>query len=171
LPIIWDLTQIGFIKDNDKETISTMIIVNIKNQTLTFKDKVYQISTAKNGVGEVEDSFCTPRGQHKISEKIGAKASINTVFVGRKKTGEIYSQLLAKEQPNRDWILTRILWLEGCEESNKNTKQRYIYIHGAPDEAPFGSPFSSGCICMKNKDLIALFDKVSIGTEILIKEF
>jgi lipoprotein-anchoring transpeptidase ErfK/SrfK len=147
-----------------------MIVVDIKNQTLTFKDKAYQISTAKNGVGEIENSFCTPRGQHKISEKIGANEVINTIFVGREKTGEIYTQALAKEQPSRDWILTRILWLEGCEEHNKNTKQRYIYIHGAPDDAPFGSPFSSGCVCMKNADIIELFEEVNEGDEVLINE-
>lgn len=147
-----------------------MIIVNIAKQTLTFQNKKFRISTAKNGVGEVENSFCTPRGKFKISEKIGENAPIRTVFVGRKKTGEIYNTALGKQQSERDWILSRILWIEGCEEKNKNTKERYIYIHGKPDESEFGKPNSKGCICMKNKEMIELFNQVDVGTKILIKE-
>ncbi len=147
-----------------------MIIIDINKQILTFEHKSWMISSAKNGLGEVENSFCTPRGKFKISEKIGADTPINTVFVGRKETGETYNKILGKQQPERDWILSRILWLEGCEEKNKNTKSRYIYIHGKPDEAEFGTPNSKGCICMKNKEMIELFDSVSVGTEILIKE-
>ncbi|SFV68988.1 Glutamate synthase [NADPH] large chain [hydrothermal vent metagenome] len=143
-----------------------IINIDITKQTLFFCGKSFLISSAKNGLGEIENSFCTPRGKHKIIEKIGDGALINTVFVGRKKTGEIYNPTLEDKYPNRDWILTRILWLEGCEVANRNSKNRYIYIHGTPDKV--GVPLSHGCIRMNNKDIIELFDKVDVGTEVLI---
>jgi lipoprotein-anchoring transpeptidase ErfK/SrfK len=145
-----------------------MIIINIANQTLTYKDKSYLISSATNGVGEQEGSFCTPLGRFKIAEKIGQNLAINSVLKSRIFTGEIYNLDLAKQYPNRDWILTRILWLDGIEGHNQNTKKRYIYIHGTPDENPIGVPLSKGCIRMRNKDIIELFDLVQISSDVAI---
>lgn len=134
----------------------------------------YPVSTAKKGLGEIKGSEQTPRGWHIIRAKIGAGQPINTVFVGRRPTGEIYGPSLALQFPERDWMLTRILWLSGLEIGknrlgNVDTMQRYIYIHGCPDEVPLNLPLSHGCIRMHNTDLIKLYDSVPIGTKVLIK--
>lgn len=131
------------------------------------------VATAKNGVGETRNSECTPRGWHTIRAKIGAGMPINTVFVGRRPTGEIYSPQLRRLFPERDWILTRILWLSGLEPGKNrlgevDTMRRYVYIHGAPDEDPMGVPSSHGCIKMRNQDVIALFDRVPVGIRVKI---
>lgn len=140
-----------------------MLKINIQTQTLSHQGKTYPISSAKNGVGEVEGSFCTPTGRFRIAEKIGDGLAPGTVLVGRVPTGEVYSQDLATQHPNRDWILTRILWLDGIEAHNNNTQSRYIYIHGTPDETRLSVPGSRGCIRMANSDMIALFDVVQVG--------
>mgnify|MGYP000311778320 CR=1 FL=1 len=133
------------------------------------------VSTALNGSGEQKNSGCTPRGLHQIRACIGANQAVNTVFVARRPTGEIYTPELELEFPNRDWILTRILWLSGLELAknrlaNVDTMQRYIYIHGCPDSLPMGKPLSHGCIRMHNKDLLTLFDLVSPGVKVMIHE-
>ena len=145
-----------------------MITINISKQALENKGKSYSISTAKNGIGEVEDSYCTPTGKFKIAEKIGANLECGTVLVDRESTGEIYNADLAKKNPDRDWILTRILWLDGVEVHNRNTKNRYIYIHGSPDETQMGMPGSKGCIRMHNYDVIELFESIHTGEEVVI---
>ena len=145
-----------------------MIFISIKDQTLSYQDKTYSISSAKNGVGEVEGSYCTPLGKFKIAEKIGKNLKTDSVLVGREPTGEIFSQTLFDKYPDRDWILTRILWLDGVEAHNNNTKARYIYIHGSPKQTPMGIPGSKGCIRMHNQDIIELFDKVHIGEDVVI---
>ncbi len=145
-----------------------MITIDIDNQTLKYRDKTYSISSAKNGVGEVEGSYCTPLGRFKISEKIGTNLELGSVLVAREPTGEIFSKTLFDQSPDRDWILTRILWLEGVEAHNQNTKNRYIYIHGSPDQTPMGVPGSKGCIRMHNQDVIELFDKVHTGEDVVI---
>jgi hypothetical protein len=145
-----------------------VITINIANQTLVFQNKSYAISSAANGVGEQEGSFCTPLGKFKIAEKIGADLALNSVLKGRVFTGEIYTLDLAQTHPDRDWILTRVLWLDGVESHNKNTKSRYIYIHGSPDTTPMSAPGSKGCIRMHNKDLIELFDLVQTGEDVAI---
>jgi len=134
-----------------------------------------QVSTAMKGGGEQNDSECTPRGRHIVHEKIGDRCDVNTVFVGRRPTGEMYTQMLAEKHPGRDWILTRILWLNGVEEGlnksgNVDTLRRYIYIHGSPDDVTIGVPGSHGCIRMRNEDIIRLFDLVDVGTPVLIEE-
>lgn len=151
-----------------------MLKINLTKQTLQhYQDKVlltqYAISSAKNGAGEIEGSNCTPRGLHKISEKIGAGLAINSVLIAREPTGEIYHTSLAKKHPDRDWILSRILWLDGCKDLNKNSKQRFIYIHGTPNTQPMGVPTSHGCIRMRNQDVIALFEQVSIEELVIIE--
>lgn len=134
-----------------------------------------EVSTALNGPGELVDSGCTPTGRHIIRAKIGDGLAANTVFVGRRPTGELYNSDLASQFPERDWILSRILWLSGLELGrnrlgNVDTMQRYIYIHGCPDELPMGKPLSHGCIRMRNTDVIALFDLVDVGTLVVINE-
>jgi lipoprotein-anchoring transpeptidase ErfK/SrfK len=133
----------------------------------------YLVSTAKNGTGQKNGSFCTPLGKHIIRAKIGTGQPVNTVFIKRRPTGEVYSPKLAAQFPKRDWILTRILWLSGCESGfNRlgpvDTMRRYIYIHGTPDSVKMGEPGSIGCIRMRNSDLVALFDQVSAGTPVEI---
>ena len=145
-----------------------MITINISKQALEYKGKSYSISTAKNGIGEIEDSYCTPTGKFKIAEKIGANLEFGSVLVDRESTGEIYNTDLAKQYPDRDWILTRILWLDGVEVHNQNTKNRYIYIHGSPDETPMGMPGSKGCIRMHNYDVIELFESIHTGEDVVI---
>lgn len=137
--------------------------------------KRYRISSSKNGAGEQNGSYCTPRGRHVIRAKIGAGAPVNTVFVERRPTGEIYSPELAEKFPGRDWILTRILWLSGCETGfnrlgKVDTMRRCIYIHGSPDSVEMGRPGSIGCIRMRNRDIIELFDEVAVGTPVEIIE-
>jgi lipoprotein-anchoring transpeptidase ErfK/SrfK len=136
--------------------------------------KNYAVSTARNGLGEGINSGKTPRGWHLIRAKIGATQPENTVFVGRRPTGEVYSADLAKRYPNRDWILTRIMWLSGLELGknrlgNVDTMRRFIYIHGYPDEN-IGKPLSKGCIRMHSKDILELFNLVEIGTKIYIED-
>ena len=157
------------------------IEISIQHQTLTLLDNFggvkakYSVSTAANGVGCLKDSGCTPLGQHIIRAKIGSGAAANTVFVGRRPTGEICTPELMTEFPNRDWILTRILWLS-CTEVNKNRlgnvdkMQRYIYIHGSPESVEMGKIGSHGCIRMRNADIVALFDLVEAGTQVFISE-
>jgi len=134
-----------------------------------------QIATAKNGVGERNGSEQTPRGWHVIRAKIGDDAPENSVFVARRRTNEQFTETLALDYPERDWILTRILWLSGLEPSfnrlgEVDTMRRYIYIHGCPDSAKMGEANSHGCIRMRNKDVIHLFDMVDVGTKVLITE-
>ncbi len=157
------------------------ICVSIARQALDLFDDAgqplhsYTISTAKNGAGEQRGSYCTPRGQHIVRAKIGAGAPENTVFVRRRPTGELHTPELSDQHPNRDWILTRILWLSGCERGHNrlgdvDTMRRYIYIHGSPNSAEMGKPASIGCIRMRNQDIIELFDRVAAGTPVEIVE-
>lgn len=154
--------------------------ISLSNQTLEVRedgapDVVYKVSTGRNGPGEKEGSECTPRGWHEVCEKIGAGELPGTVFVGRRVTGEIYHPDMRRQFPDRDWILTRILWLNGLEEGRNrsgdvDTRTRFIYIHGAPDDDPLGTPSSRGCIKMRSADVIALFDRVREGTRVHIVE-
>jgi len=158
---------------------SLFIKVDITQQVLNLYDgndllKSYPICSAKNGLGEQSGSECTPRGKHIIRAKIGQAAPLGSVFVGRRLTGEIYHSNLALLQPNRDWILSRILWLSGLERGRNrlgtvDTMRRYIYIHGAPDELILMQPSSHGCIRMFNKDVIELYDLVEAGVAVSIQ--
>ncbi len=155
------------------------IRIHINRQSLELETETgvqkWPVSTAARGPGEEKGSYCTPRGAHIIRAKIGTGCPINTVFVGRRPTGEIYTPELGRAEPGRDWILTRILWLSGTEPGfnrlgHCDTMQRYIYIHGTPDEQFEAVPQSHGCIRMRNADLIALFDQVPAGTPVVITE-
>jgi L,D-transpeptidase YbiS len=155
------------------------IVISISRQQLTLlnhnrPEREYPLSTALNGPGEQLNSGCTPRGKHRVRLIIGRDCPLNTVFIGRRASGEIYSHELGLKQPQRDWILTRILWLTG-EEPGFNrggacdTLKRYIYIHGTPQSEPMGEPLSHGCIRMRNHDIVELCELVGAGTEVVIK--
>lgn len=152
--------------------IAEQRLFRFENNELTHS---YCISTAKNGIGSDSGSEKTPLGEHIVRAKIGADAPNNAVFIGRRPTGEIYDAQLAAAYPNRDWILTRILWLSGKEIGQNrlgdvDSMRRYIYIHGTPDTEPMGEPLSHGCVRMRNNDIIELFDLVPAYCPVLIKE-
>lgn len=146
------------------------IEISIPEQSLALLEdghvlRRYSVSTSRNGPGEREGSFCTPRGEHVVRAKVGAGQPIKAVFVERRPTGEIWTPELAERFPERDWILTRILWLSGREPGKNrlgkvDTMRRCIYIHGSPDTAQMGKPGSIGCIRMRNADIAELFELV-----------
>jgi hypothetical protein len=157
------------------------IKISIPRQNLTLEDdqgqelRSYQVSTALNGAGEKKNSYRTPRGKHIVRAKIGADQPENTVFVGRRPTGEKWSAELSAQRPGHDWILSRILWLSGCEVGfnrlgDCDTMQRYVYIHGSPDSESMGVAGSHGCIRMHNADVMDLFDLVPVGTQVDISD-
>lgn len=155
-----------------------LIRIDVRRQRLYLEEgerllAEYPVSTGAAGVGEASGSGRTPRGLHCIRAKIGAGQPLDTVFVGRRPTGERYSEALGRAHPERDWILTRILWLSGLERGRNrlgavDTMRRYIYIHGCPDQLPMGEPLSHGCVRMRNADVAELFDRVAVGTRVLI---
>ncbi len=135
----------------------------------------YPVSTSKYGAGETNGSFCTPRGAHVIRARIGAGQPVNSVFVRRRPTGEIWTPDLHERYPGRDWILTRILWLSGREPGRNrwgevDTMRRYIYIHGTHEFAELGKPGSIGCVRMANRDILELFETALPGTPVDIRE-
>ena len=161
-----DASAISVRVDLDRQCLELHVQGNLQ--------RVYPVSTAGNGPGEREGSECTPRGRHSIRAKIGAGAAPGTVFVARRPTGERYTRELRATYPGRDWILTRILWLSGLEPGRNrlgsvDTMRRYIYIHGCPDDIDITIPGSHGCIRMRNDDVIDLFDRVAVGTEVVIE--
>lgn len=156
------------------------ILISLRHQTLRLQRghellREYPVSTARNGPGEQQGSGCTPLGTHVIRAKVGAGCEVGAVFVGRRPTGEVFSAALARARPQADWILTRLLWLGGREPGKNrfgavDTLRRYIYIHGCPDHEPMGEPLSHGCVRMRNHDIVELFDRVEVGTEVLIQD-
>lgn len=154
--------------------------INLAEQRLDLVEngdivESYSVSTSINGAGEQAGSFKTPRGRHVVRAKIGAGQPLGAVFVARRPTGEIYSEALASAQPDRDWVLSRILWLCGTEIGRNrlghvDSMRRYIYIHGTPDSEPLGEPRSIGCIRMSNTEVIELFELVAVGTPVEISE-
>ena len=159
--------------------MSLWLHVSVSDQVISCYDHndivaSYPVCTAKNGVGEQMGSEMTPRGWHYIRAKIGQGQPVNSVLVGRRPTGEVYDDALHDAHPERDWILTRIMWLCGLEPGknrggNVDTMRRYIYIHGTPPRRFTERPSSHGCIGMQNEDLLTLFEKVPLFTKILIK--
>ena len=150
------------------------IEIDVPSQTLRLGGKVFAISTSKNGLGEKNGSFCTPRGRHLVRAKIGAGQPLNAVFVRRRPTGEVWTPALHAAYPGRDWILTRILWLSGCEPGvnrmgDVDTMRRYIYIHGSHEQAEMGKPGSIGCVRMRGPDILELFDLVPPYTPVEIR--
>ena len=167
-------------KNDQTNNVQNYLDICIASQRLSVyqdgnKVQDYPVSTAQNGAGELMGSECTPTGWHKIRVKIGVGQPLNAVFVGRRATGEIYNTELAEQYPQRDWILTRIMWLGGLEPGKNrygkvDTTWRYIYIHGCPDQLMNGSPQSHGCIRMKNADVLDLFNRVGVGLKVYIHE-
>ena len=161
-----------------------MIEVSLASQQLSLFEaspegpkllRQFSVSTALTGAGEAEGSYCTPRGQHRIAQKSGAGEPLFAVLKGRQSTGEIWTPELEAKTPGCDWILSRILWLEGMEAGKNqgvrvDSHARYIYIHGTNEEHKIGTPVSHGCIRMKNADVVALYDLVETGTEVNIRE-
>jgi len=155
------------------------LVIDINIQRLTLfvgaqARRQYSVSTGANGAGEDYGSGCTPRGLHRVRLRIGDGCPVGAVFRGRRPTGEIHDAALAAAYPERDWILTRILWLTGCEPGRNrggsvDTLRRFIYIHGCPDSEPMGVPRSHGCIRMRNLDLIELFEQTPNGTLVEIR--
>ena len=163
-----------------KKNKRTYISISIKNQELSLYEreiliKRFSISTAKNGIGQQKNSFKTPLGKHIIRAKIGDNLPIYTVFSARRSINKVLRPEDALLQTKKDWILSRIIWLSGLEVGfnrlgNVDTMQRYIYIHGTPYEKDLGQPVSEGCIRMGNRDVIELFNLISVGTNVLINE-
>lgn len=155
------------------------IVIQVRAQALRLLQGAkelcsYPVSTARNGTGQMHGSGCTPLGRHHIRLKIGAGCAPGSVFVARRPTGEIWTPELAASYPQRDWILTRILWLSGDQPGYNrggrcDTLRRFIYIHGTPDDQPLGVAGSHGCVRMHNRDILALFDQVENGTPVNIQ--
>ena len=122
------------------------------------------VSTSRFGLGEEAGSQKTPRGLHSICEKIGANVPVFTIFDARLPVG-----IWDRAPSEKDLILTRILWLDGMEAANRSTKSRFIYFHGTNDETRIGTPASHGCIRLKNDDIISLFERIEIGTQVYIE--
>lgn len=156
------------------------VVIDLKMQRLTLFEGdttrcEFPVSSAANGPGEQMGSGCTPRGLHTARALIGRDLPSGSVFVARRATGEVYTHQLALQHPGRDWILSRIIWLRGCEAGRNrfgevDTMRRFIYIHGCPDTEPMGEPASHGCIRMRNKDIVELFDLLAPGISVLIRE-
>lgn len=152
-----------------------MIVIDLARQELVYGGRAYPVSTARKGAGEKNGSLCTPRGRHIVRAKIGAGQPLGAVFVRRRPTGEVWTPELDERYPGRDWILTRILWLSGCEPGRNrlgdvDTMRRYIYIHGSPDTAQMGKPGSIGCVRMRNRDVAELFGLVAPYTPVEIRD-
>ncbi len=147
------------------------LIVSVPEQKMVLLENgipvaSYTISTARKGIGDTPDSYQTPGGTMEIAEKIGAGSPIGTVFKDRRPTGEV----VAPDAPGRDPVVTRILWLRGLEEQNRNAYERFIYIHGTPQESLLGNPASYGCIRMRSADVTELFDRVGVGARVTVTD-
>ena len=146
------------------------IHVSIENQQLTLKDneqpiRIYPVSTSQFGIGTEEGSLKTPTGRFRVAEKIGSDMPHGTVFVGR-----VPLQADEALPATEDQITSRILWLDGLEEQNANTRERFVYIHGTKHEDKVGTPASHGCVRMRNEDVIELFEMVDEGTPVVIEQ-
>lgn len=155
------------------------ITISLSEQKLILEGRdgnfLYVVSTAAKGAGEQQDSGCTPRGRHLVRARFGVGLAAGAVFQGRRFTGEYFTQALADAYPDRDWMLSRILWLGGMEPGHNqggdvDSFRRFIYIHGTPDTEPMGEPASYGCIRMRNADVIDLFDRVPVATPVIVVE-
>lgn len=168
-PFVCTLAAFGFTSCGGIKDDRNKMIVSVRDQKmLLVRDgkpvKSYKISTSKFGIGDRPGSNCTPLGKMQIAKKIGSNAPAGTVFKSRRPTGEI----IRPDAPGRDPIVSRILWLNGTEASNKNTYGRFIYIHGTPEERRLGTPASYGCIRMGGRDVIDLYERVGAGAEVQV---
>jgi lipoprotein-anchoring transpeptidase ErfK/SrfK len=153
----------------DPSTVSTEVIVSVPDQVLALVDRGhliarYPISTSKFGIGDSAGSYRTPLGTLFVSAKFGDKLPPGAVIKNRAPTGEV----VGVDAPGRDAIVARVIWLRGMEAQNRGARDRCIYIHGTPEERRIGKPASFGCIRMRSRDVIALYDWVHIGTHVTI---
>jgi len=168
LLILVGLSALFFTSCATRDTAST-ILISVKDQHMLLTKhgepvKSYPISTSKFGLGSREGSKRTPLGNMEVAKMIGKGSPAGTVYKSRKKTGEI----LQPDAPGRDPIVTRILWLKGLDSHNKNTYDRYIYIHGTPEERNIGRTASYGCIRMRSNDIIDLYNRVGPGAQVKV---
>jgi lipoprotein-anchoring transpeptidase ErfK/SrfK len=145
------------------------VVISVPQQRMAVLDNgvlmaTFPVSTSKFAIGDLPGSNGTPLGELEIAKKIGGSAPSGMVFKDRKPTGEI----LAPDAPGRDPIVTRILWLRGREMQNANAYSRYIYIHGTPEERTIGAPASYGCVRMRSRDVIQLYDIVGPRARVTI---
>ena len=150
---------------------ATEIIVSIPDQTLAVVDSGkliarYRVSTSKFGNGDDVGSYRTPLGTLFVSGKFGDHLRAGTVIKNRMPTGEV----IAVDAPNRDAIVSRVIWLRGMEQQNAAARDRCIYIHGTPEERNIGKAASFGCIRMRSRDIMALYDRVHIGMHVTVSE-
>jgi lipoprotein-anchoring transpeptidase ErfK/SrfK len=153
----------------DASTVSTEVIVSVPDQVLALVDRGhliarYPISTSKFGIGDSAGSYRTPLGALFVSAKFGDRLPSGAVIKNRVPTGEV----VGMDAPGRDAIVARVIWLRGMEAQNRGARDRCIYIHGTPEERRIGKPASFGCIRMRSRDVIALYDRVHIGMHVTI---
>lgn len=146
---------------------NNIMLVSLKEQRMALYHKgkrvaTFPVSTSKFGVGDRPGSNCTPVGELEVASKIGDGQPLGMVFKGRRPTGEV----LPPNAPGRDPIVTRILWLRGRESGTRNAFNRYIYIHGTPEEDKIGKPASYGCIRMRSRDIAQLYDRIGVGAKV-----
>lgn len=145
------------------------VVISVPQQKMAVLDHgklvaTYPVSTSKFGLSDRPGSYGTPLGRLEIAEKIGDNAPLGAVFKDRRRTGEV----VGIDSPGRDPIVTRILWLRGREPGNANAFRRDIYIHGTPEERNIGRPVSYGCVRMRSRDVISLYNRVGRGAEVTI---
>lgn len=166
---------------NPRDPGTPWILVGMGSQTLTLFDATgqmrgrYTVSTARLGAGERENSLQTPRGWHRVCERIGDGATPDTIIYHRAVTPWHYTAQLHADYPDKDWVLARILWLCGLEPGKNqgegvDSHDRAIYIHGAGDHVAFGTPTSRGCVRMRTREVVELYARVPLGTDVLIDE-
>lgn len=141
--------------------------ISVADQKMVVTDQgqpvaTYPVSTSKFGVGSAPGSYATPLGQHRVVKKIGDGLPPGAVFKSRRFTGEV----LPVDAPGRDPIVTRILWLDGKESGNRNSFGRFIYIHGTPEERNIGLPVSYGCVRMRSRDVMEIYERVGVGAKV-----
>ena len=149
------------------------LVVVVSRQEVLLHEKGlvagrWDVSTSRFGLGSEEGSFRTPTGRFRICEKIGDGAPSGMIFKSRIPTGQLAR--IGADAGDEDLVLTRILWLEGLDPENANTRDRYIYFHGTNREDLIGTPSSHGCIRLRNAEMIDLFDRVTTGTRVEIRE-
>lgn len=157
-----------------------VVLISIKHQKLVVMQQAkvvatYPISSSAKGVGSEAGSDKTPLGIHRVAQKFGAGAPAGTIFKGRVNTGRRAEIITEAKSINTDDVTTRILWLDGMEHGlnkggNVDSKSRYIYIHGTPEEGLIGTPASHGCIRMKNDDVAALYELIDEGCFVVIMD-
>jgi lipoprotein-anchoring transpeptidase ErfK/SrfK len=152
-------------------TLNTEVIISVPDQVLALVDRgrliaQYPVSTSKFGTGDTSGSYRTPLGTLFVSAKFGDRLPPGAVIKNRVPTGEV----VGANAPGRDAIVARVIWLRGMEAHNRGARERCIYIHGTPEERRIGRPVSFGCIRMRSRDVIALYDSVHIGMHVLITQ-